>query len=378
MLKGKYILLYSSIVFASCTNTVIEDGMQVKYVQSVSLNSDSYSENLEEMEETEEYATRGIVWYKPDNPSNTSFGTGSKYKNYFEHWDTVGIFPTVGDQIPFPLTAIPLGTEASSYGFTAQGWDLRTDVKYYAYWPFSRKNYADGNNKEHIYVKYYGQVISKNTGETTEGPLKVNTDDIDSVHSQYSYMYSAPTEAAPGSSDLAFSMKYLGGILRLKGYCTNMPSNIIADTLRVIYFQIVAPDDRFILEGTYDLETVSETGTVTITPSFRGKSNVITFKLDDVHATKTIASSGAIRAQFFTMCLLHPVMMTGCTFVAYDQNYNCYKYTYNSSNKKITSGNTLYLSGASLKYAYTATPDSIKFQPWGDEEETINSNWNYK
>lgn len=369
-----YILLIGLV--SSCVNNEISFPDEVQYIRALNFDTNIPDGSLIYQGDEDSLETRGIIEYT----GSATFGPAATYKNYFEHWDTVGIFPTIGDQIPFPLTTIPLGTSASSYAFQATGWKLRNDISYYAYWPFSRKNYADGNNKEHVYVKYFGQTMSKHTCKTSTGNLQINDPEkgLDSIHSQYSYMYSLETQAAPGSDNLSFSMQYVGGIFRFSAYCRDFPSWVNANDVRLILFQMVSDtDDRFILEGTYDLEDAGQNNFANIVPTKRGKSNVLSVRMDSIPFTNILTVGGITLGRFYGLVCVHKLNMSGLKLYVYDQYWNCYKYDYTGSTT-INPPNTFYLTNAQFKYLYTASPDSIKIDPWDDEEETINSNWNYK
>ena len=67
--------------------------------------------------------------------------------------DTLGIFPTKGDQVNFPLTS---GSGGQSFVFDGGGWGLKDKYAYAAYFPFSKANYFRTNKT--IVLDYTGQV----------------------------------------------------------------------------------------------------------------------------------------------------------------------------------------------------------------------------
>ena len=67
--------------------------------------------------------------------------------------DTLGIFPTKGDQVNFPLTS---GSGGQSFVFDGGGWGLKDRYAYAAYFPFSKANYFRTNKT--ILLDYTGQV----------------------------------------------------------------------------------------------------------------------------------------------------------------------------------------------------------------------------
>ena len=87
----------------------------------------------------------------------TSVQNGSALLFGWEVGDTLGIFPNLGNQVEFPITAAQGSTSAS---FDGGGWALRNDASYAAYYPFSVWNYHRDN--ETILLDYTGQVQEGN------------------------------------------------------------------------------------------------------------------------------------------------------------------------------------------------------------------------
>lgn len=367
-----FLLFGVSVFFADCTNEYIgEEQSTHKSIKRISFDLDDFID----ANDTSAY-TRSMVWF--DNGGTTI--TTAKWRMYFEHFDSVGIFPDVGDQIPFPFTSIPHGTLELNPNFAVTGWSLRTDIDYYAYYPFSRTNFKDGEDINHINIWYYGQRITKHIGDYNgDVQLQLNSATNDSALSRYSYLYSTPTRAAAGSDNLNFVLKYISGVARFKANCLNMPPNILVDTMKLICMKFTAPDDRFVIEGTYNLRDVATTGVFSITPTMRGRTNTLTVMMDSVPVTKNISTAGVTRGRFHSITFFPPVSLADVTVSVYDQNYNCYQYKISStSSNNLTSGNTIVYNGANFEYSHTATPDSIKIAPWDETDEIINSNWNYK
>jgi len=69
----------------------------------------------------------------------------------FQNGDTLGIFPTVGDQVNFPL----VDPSGKSFEFNGGGWGLKDKSAYASYFPFSKKNYWRSN--ETIIMNFLGQ-----------------------------------------------------------------------------------------------------------------------------------------------------------------------------------------------------------------------------
>jgi len=70
----------------------------------------------------------------------------------FQNGDTLGIFPTKGDQVNFPLVN-PTG---KSFEFNGGGWGLKSTFAYATYFPFSKANYYRSNKT--IVMDFSGQV----------------------------------------------------------------------------------------------------------------------------------------------------------------------------------------------------------------------------
>ena len=69
--------------------------------------------------------------------------------------DTVGIFPNTGDQVSFPIKEEGDGKEYVN--FNGGGWGLKTTSTYYAYYPFSRKNFWGYDAKDLMKVSFSNQ-----------------------------------------------------------------------------------------------------------------------------------------------------------------------------------------------------------------------------
>jgi hypothetical protein len=91
----------------------------------------------------DEVSTRTTSSVNPTNPDALKFS--------FSTNDTLGIYPSEGGQLVFPLT----NASGSSFKFSGGGWGLKTGYTYAAYVPFSKANY-DRTNKT-IPLNYVGQ-----------------------------------------------------------------------------------------------------------------------------------------------------------------------------------------------------------------------------
>lgn len=107
--------------------------------------------------------------------------------------DTIGIFPSQGGQVEFPITAESVGS--SNAEFTGGGWALKADYTYSAYYPF----YFYNRKATKIPISYVGQ---------TQDGLGNN-----SHLSDYVCLASGPVKVENGS--LTFPLMHVGSVLRL-------------------------------------------------------------------------------------------------------------------------------------------------------------------
>jgi len=106
--------------------------------------------------------------------------------------DTLGIFPSQGNQVEFPITATDGGTSAV---FDGGSWGLKNNATYAAYYPFSVWNYHRDNKT--IMLDYSGQVQD---GNRSFAHL-----------SAYDYLASSRLPVANGT--VTFKMERMGSIL---------------------------------------------------------------------------------------------------------------------------------------------------------------------
>lgn len=71
--------------------------------------------------------------------------------------DTIGIYPTTGDQLSFPIVD---GVGTSTCEFNGGGWALKASSKYTAYYPFNRAYYYKKNNS--LPISMLGQFQKSN------------------------------------------------------------------------------------------------------------------------------------------------------------------------------------------------------------------------
>ncbi len=75
---------------------------------------------------------------------------------YWEEQDTIGVLPSIGGQVEFPITGENIGSKNAI--FDGGGWALRNQYAYSAYYPYNFYN----RNKEAVPFSYIGQKLDSN------------------------------------------------------------------------------------------------------------------------------------------------------------------------------------------------------------------------
>lgn len=141
--------------------------------------------------------------------------------------DTVGIYPTSGAQIYFPID----GAGGESHAdFDGGGWAFKTSAKYYSYYPFIGDIYLDRNK---IPVSYVGQRQVGASNNDHVGP--------------YDYMFTPACSSDGGK--LNFKYKHLGCILRF-----NLTALPVGNYTKLA---ITAPSESFVKSGWFNLQSDS-------------------------------------------------------------------------------------------------------------------------
>lgn len=161
-------------------------------------------------------------------PTRTSFIERTDGITYvWSACDTVGIYPTSGSQIYFPIE----GVGGESYAdFDGGGWAFKTSAKYYSYYPFIGNIYL---NRNKIPVSYVGQ---KQVGISTTNHI-----------GPYDFMYSPACSSNGGK--LNFSYRHLGCIIRFN--LTQLPVG------NYTKLAVTAPSQIFVKSGWFDLQSES-------------------------------------------------------------------------------------------------------------------------
>ena len=133
--------------------------------------------------------------------------------------DTLGIFPTKGNQVEFPISSSDGGSSAV---FDGGGWALKTNASYSAYYPFSVWNYFKDNKT--IKLDYSGQIQD---GNGTFGHL-----------SAYDFLASSLTD--PVNGRVTFQMNRVGAILYI---------DIVVPTPSTIDSLVISCEDEIFTEA---------------------------------------------------------------------------------------------------------------------------------
>ncbi len=135
----------------------------------------------------------------------------------WEEGDAAGVFPQVGSQVKFPVTAESVG--GSSALFDGGQWALRADGKYAAYFPYDIKNEG---------IK---DVIIDYTGQTQE-----NFDEYD---------FMATGTITPTNGEITFNMQRLSAIVKVE---IDMPAGTYGR-----YVRFFASPENMGVKGVMDL-----------------------------------------------------------------------------------------------------------------------------
>lgn len=119
--------------------------------------------------------------------------------------DTLGIFPSQGDQVTF---AMQTGAGTANAVFSGGSWELKKSSTYYAYYPFSRKYFDGQNSKNKIWVNYKGQSQDGNNSTAATG----------------SYDFLNATGTAPENGRLVFEFTHMGAMVQL---VANVPEKMV-------------------------------------------------------------------------------------------------------------------------------------------------------
>lgn len=141
--------------------------------------------------------------------------------------DTVGIFPSQGDQVSFAMQA---GSGTGNAVFSGGSWELKKSSTYYAYYPFSRKYFDGQNSKNKIWVNYKGQSQDGNDNTATTG----------------NYDFLNATAMTPEDGSLRFEFNHMGAMVQI---VANVPERMVVKKMA-----LATENEEFMIEGYYNLE----------------------------------------------------------------------------------------------------------------------------
>ena len=203
--------------------------------------------------------------------------------------DTLGIFPSQGDQVTF---AMQTGAGTANAVFSGGSWELKKSSTYYAYYPFSRKYFDGQNSKNKIWVNYKGQSQDGNNSTAATG----------------SYDFLNATGTAPENGRLVFEFTHMGAMVQL---VANVP-----EKMAVKKMGLATENEEFMIEGYYNLEDE----TPTYVPVKKNKSLSLALKNVECEANTTVTG----------YLMVPPTDLTGksLTLRVYDDRNKLYSYKF--------------------------------------------------
>lgn len=203
--------------------------------------------------------------------------------------DTLGIFPSQGDQVSF---AMDEGAGTANAVFSGGSWELKKSSTYYAYYPFSRKYFDGQSSKNKIWVNYKGQSQDGNNSTATIG--------------KYDFMNAAST--SPEEGRLLFEFSHLGALVQL--------SVTVPEKMTVKKMALATENEEFLIEGYYNLEDE-----IPVYVAER-KSKVLSLAMKNVECEANATVIGYL--------MVPPTDLTGKTLTVrvYDDRNKLYSYTY--------------------------------------------------
>lgn len=239
MKKSAYLLIATCAAFMSCT-----EGEEFSSLSPTISNVKQIVATIEPFIVDDGVSTR-----------TTFNNTDGKF--YWAATDTIGIFPNSGDQVSFPIKNEMAGQ--TTVDFNGGGWDLKADSTYFAYFPFSRKNFWGYKAKNEVKITFLGQ---KQKG-------KDNADFADT--------YPLVSYGVNNNGNVHFGFKHMASIAVF---------TVTAPKPATFTKAVLTTEDGaacFIQEGTYDLSKVTTSSVPEINAKSYGSS--ITLDLESVTTT---------------------------------------------------------------------------------------------
>ena len=227
--------------------------------------------------------------------------------------DTLGIFPSKGNQVEFPITEAQGSTSAT---FDGGGWALKNNASYAAYYPYSVWNYHRDN--ETILLDYSGQVQD---GNGSFAHL-----------SAYDFLASDKTEPQNGS--VTFQMERQGSILYI--------DIVVPEPETITRLDILCDSGIFVAKAVLDISGE----TPLVRPTVMGSALTLYFK-----NTVTTQANETIRAYM----AVQPVDFTNKTVTA-KLHTESGIYTAPVTSRAVEKGRAAF-----LRFADDFTPEAIQF-----------------
>lgn len=256
--------------------------------------SDNYENLGNGEEEIPGIEPREVVFsvknFEPDDRSRTNLEISQSGAVFtWAENDTLGIFPSQGDQVSFAMEA---GAGTANAVFSGGSWELKKSSTYYAYYPFSRKYFDGQSSKNEIWVNYKGQSQDGNNSTATVG--------------NYDFMNAAST--SPEEGRLVFEFSHLGALVQL--------SVTVPEKMTVKKMALATENEEFLIEGYYNLEDEI--------PAYvaERKSKVLSLAMKNVECEANATVTGYL--------MVPPTDLTGKTLTVrvYDDRNKLYSYTY--------------------------------------------------
>lgn len=221
--------------------------------------------------------------------------SGLVFTYYFEHGDTLGIFPEGGYQIPFELP-IAAGQKQTSTPIEAKGWMTKAEVYYVAYLPFDFYN----RYYSKIPWDYRGQVLSANG----------NRDNL------AKYIFMASDTCTVESTVFHTVLRSKGTVVKIQ--CSNWPVGAGGKYKKMILAS--SKSGQFVTHGYFDLFDVKKEtdangnevhadGSQPLRPADDGLSDYVSLKLADVQINEGKA--------FQPWMMINPTDVTNETLTIY-------------------------------------------------------------
>ena len=177
------------------------------------------------------------------------------FQPIWEEKDTLGVYPTIGSQVEWPITS---GYGESYAKFEGGGWAIKTNTYYHAYYPF---NFYNRNSKA-VPFSYIGQEQDGNNPQKHLG--------------KYMFLATGPTISTKNieknKEEINFLLEHMGQIMIIE---LTLPEPTTYKSMSVY-----TNDNVFPIKKTFNLQTNNLEETIV------EKSREVTLKLKNITTTK--------------------------------------------------------------------------------------------